>query len=115
MGDMSTQRHEHRDVPADTFEMRLAMARFHAGNISANEAALRVGVNGQTWRNWEAGTSPGAHQPAMLAFIAQQLGVDQDWLRNGGPLSNPDSPNSRPDADTVEYSHRRRLMLAPAA
>lgn len=88
---MSTQRHEQGVIPEDTFEARLAMARFHAGNISAREAALRVGVSGQAWRNWEAGTSPGAHQPAMLAFIAQQLGVDEDWLRNGGTLSVPDS------------------------
>ena len=50
---------ERRDVPRDTFEARLAIARFHAGNISAKEAAMRVGVSGQAWRNWEAGKSPG--------------------------------------------------------
>lgn len=73
-------------VPVDSFEMRLAIARFHAGNLSAAEAALRVGVSGQTWRNWEAGTSPGAKKPSMLAYIAEQLGVDFEWLRDGGPL-----------------------------
>lgn len=99
--------HEQRDVPSDTFEMRLAIARFHAGNISAREAAMRVGVSGQAWRNWESGRSPGAHQPAMLAFIAQQLGVDHDWLRDGGPLTQgPTSPNSGADGRTVQYSHR---------
>jgi len=105
MSDMSTQMHEQGDVPHDTFEMRLAIARFHAGNISAKEAALRVGVSGQAWRNWEAGKSPGAHQPAMLAFIAHQLGVDEHWLRDGGSLASPD------DRPTTGYLH----LLASAA
>ena len=107
MSRMSTQMHEHGDVPRDTFPMRLAIARFHAGNISAKEAALRVGVSGQAWRNWEAERSPGAHQPAMLAYIAQQLGVDEDWLRNGGPLTGPSSPGDQPGSNTVWYSHLR--------
>jgi integrase len=34
--------------PVDTFELRLAIARFHAGNLSAQEAGVRVGVTGQT-------------------------------------------------------------------
>lgn len=37
---MSTQHSEGLDVPTDTFELRLAIARFHAGNISAREAAM---------------------------------------------------------------------------
>lgn len=79
-------------IPVDSFEMRLAIARFHAGNLSAAEAALRVGVSGQTWRNWEAGTSPGAKKPSMLAYIAEQLGVDFQWLRDGGPLNGGGDP-----------------------
>jgi len=115
---MSTQMHERGDVPHDTFEMRLAIARFHAGNISAKEAALRVGVSGQAWRNWEAGKSPGAHQPAMLAYIAQQLGVDKDWLRYGGPLldtpERPNAPITDANGHTVGYPHRG-LTLVEAA
>ena len=102
--------HEHRDVPADTFEMRLAMARFHAGNISAKEAALRVGVSGQAWRNWEAGKSPGARQPAMLAFIAQQLRVDEDWLRDGGPLTSGPGPGS--SRATRQYGDHQLTLIA---
>jgi hypothetical protein len=41
MGHMSTQMQEGKDVPHDTFEARLAMARFHAGHLSAAEAGLR--------------------------------------------------------------------------
>lgn len=79
-------------MPQDTFELRLAIARFVAGNISAAEAAMRVGVSGQAWRNWEAGKSVGARKPAMLRYIAEQLGVDEDWLRDGGPLKNAPHP-----------------------
>ena len=87
MGRMSTQMQEGKDVPHDTFEARLAMARFHAGHLSAAEAGLRVGVSGQAWRNWEAGHSVGARKPAMMEYIAKQLHVDEDWLREGGPLT----------------------------
>lgn len=86
MRPMSTQHVDWTSIPADTFELRLAIARFHAGSISAKEAAERVGVSGQTWRNWEAGASGGAKHPAMLRYIAGQLGVDETWLRNGGKL-----------------------------
>ena len=100
-------------MPADTFEMRLAIARFHAGNISAKEAALRVGVSGQAWRNWEAGKSPGAHQPAMLAFIAQQLRVDEDWLRNGGSLTPPHTPGgSRVTTPYPTFGSRSLTLIA---
>jgi len=45
---MTTQQVEGSAVPVDTFELRLAIARFHAGNLSAQEAGVRVGVTGQT-------------------------------------------------------------------
>lgn len=126
MAGMSLQSESVMEVPADTFELRLAIARFTAGNISANEAGLMVGVSGTAWRNWEAGRSPGARKPAMLAFIAQQLGVDPDWLRDGGPLRtqrapHPDGPSggleeecairdSNPEpADLVETAPDLRL------
>lgn len=89
---MTTQPHDDRQVPADTFEMRLVIARTHAG-LKATEAALLVGVSGQTWRNWEDGASGPAQKPAMLRYIAEQLGVDEDWLRDGGPLSGAGRPS----------------------
>ena len=92
---MSTQHADGAHVPEDTFELRLAIARFHAGGISAAEAGLRVGVSGQTWRNWESGASGAAKKPAMLAYIAQQLHVDEAWLRDGGPMAAAGNP--RPD------------------
>jgi transcriptional regulator with XRE-family HTH domain len=92
---MTTQHSEDVAVPLDSFELRLAIARFHAGGLSAREAALRVGVSGQTWRNWEAGQSGPARRPAMLRYIAEQLGVSESWLREGGELQRaprPDGP-----------------------
>ncbi|GAW50573.1 uncharacterized protein PD653_4135 [Nocardioides sp. PD653] len=95
---MTTQPQSERRVPADTFEIRLAIARAHAGGISAKEAALRVGVSGQTWRNWEAGASASAQKPAMLRYIAEQLDVDEAWLRDGGPLLGGGPPDGGPVA-----------------
>ena len=100
---MTTQPHDDQRVPSDTFEIRLAIARAHAGGISAKEAALRVGVSGQTWRNWEDGKSSAAQKPAMLAYIAQQLGVDETWLRDGGPLAGAGTQDApRPDGPEGE-------------
>jgi len=74
-------------IPKDTFEMRLQIARVHAGGITAKEAGERVGVSGQTWRAWEHGSyTAGARRPAMLDKIAKELGVPLSWLRDGGPL-----------------------------
>jgi transcriptional regulator with XRE-family HTH domain len=99
---MSAQSDE-RGIPVDTFELRLAMTRFHAGCLSAHEAAMRVGVSGQTWRNWEHGVhSEAARRPAMLNHIARQLRVDHDWLEGGGPLVTPPSPGG---GVTKRYPH----------
>lgn len=73
-------------IPEDTFEMRLVIARTYRGFRSAAAAGTAVGVSRQTWIDWETGKSPGAKKPAMLAYIAQQLRVDETWLRDGGPL-----------------------------
>lgn len=97
---MSMSTPEPPRIPEDTFELRLAMARFHAGGLSAAEAADRVGVTGQSWRNWEAGRSVGARKPAMVRFIAEQLGVDEEWLLHGGPLrTGGPGPGSEVGAD----------------
>jgi hypothetical protein len=81
-------------VPEDTLELRLQIARVHAGvrsglsrGLTASEAGALVGVAGQTWRSWETGaTTNAARRPAMLDKIAKELGVNLDWLRDGGPL-----------------------------
>ncbi len=113
---MSTQRDE-RTVPVDTFELRLAIARAHAGGISAREAALRVGVSGQTWRNWEDGDSGGARKPAMLRYIAERLGVDEKWLREGGPLAqmnpHPDGPDGGQTVRHQGLEPRTRCLRFP--
>ena len=99
--------------PQDTFELRLAIARHHAGRrirgrgLSAAEAAQMVGVSGQTWRNWEAGDSAGARRPAMLRYIADRLGVPAEWLRDGGPLSEPSGPDRGPGLHDVRSPRRR--------
>lgn len=99
---MSTQHAEDATVPEDTFELRLAIARFHAGGISAAEAGLRVGVSGQTWRNWESGSSKAAQKPAMLRYIAEQLRVSETWLRDGGPMAHAKNPHpDGPDGGSV--------------
>jgi len=104
MDRMSTQSEVSGAIPADIFELRLAIARAHAGGISAKEAALRVGVSGQTWRNWENGVhSDAARKPAMLRYIAEQLGVDEHWLRYGGPLTAPDAPSTPASTETTRW------------
>jgi transcriptional regulator with XRE-family HTH domain len=84
---MTTQTEERRPIPADTFRLRLVIARLHAHHRTAESAGAAVGVSGQAWLNWEKGDSDGAQKPAMLHYIAQQMNVDEDWLRDGGPLS----------------------------
>jgi transcriptional regulator with XRE-family HTH domain len=84
-------------IPEDTFELRLQIARVHAGvrrglsrGLTASEAGHLVGVAGQTWRSWETGaTTNAARRPAMLDKIAKELGVPLEWLEHGGPLERP--------------------------
>lgn len=88
-------------TPVDTFEMRLYIARWHAGRLSAKQAAARVGVSDTTWRNWESGQhTDAAKKPWMLYQIALKLGVSQKWLEEGGPLQTQDDP--RPDGPASE-------------
>lgn len=112
-GAMTTETEE-RNIPVDTLELRLVIARMHAGGITAKEAAMRVGVSGQTWRNWEDGDSAGARKPAMLHFIAQQLDVDETWLREGGPLARsrplPDGPGTGESPPSVPKVDSLRLV-----
>lgn len=98
LGIMSIQLVPEGRRPVDTLQLRLAIARHLAGGLSAEAAGARVGVSGQTWRNWESGETQGAAKPAMLAYIAQRLEVDLDWLENGGSLLPPST--TPPDGTT---------------
>lgn len=77
-----------RRVPEDTYARRLMIARDYAGRLSIREAAERCGLNYGTWSGWERG----AGSRTMMEdtrIIAETLGVDLDWLRDGGPMPAP--------------------------
>jgi hypothetical protein len=81
-------------VPSDSFPLRLSIARFAAGHLTAEKAGALVGVTGTTWLNWERGKHLGsATKPAMLSYIARQLDCDEHWLREGGPLNASTDPS----------------------
>lgn len=98
---MSTQKAEATaGVPTDTLPLRLAIARFAAGQLTAEAAGKLVGKTGTTWGNWERGRH--APDDAMLAYIARQLGCDEAWLREGGPLGTAGSgPSGGEEAPAV--------------
>lgn len=77
---------------------------------------MRVGVSGQTWRNWEDGQSGSAQKPAMVAYIAKQLDVDEDWLRHGGPLATdppqPDGPGGMATSGRAPVTKRELTAIA---
>lgn len=77
-------------VPLDTFGCRLAQIR-QAMGWNVEEAASACGLVGQTWRNWEAGTTP-----RNVLVIADQIAVrtgcnarwivwGQNWKFHAGP------------------------------
>jgi transcriptional regulator with XRE-family HTH domain len=82
--------------------MRLVIARVYRGHYNVASAALAVGESRQTWANWERG-KPMRHRDAVIAKIARALDVDEDWLRDGGPLgptghTDPDGPEGQDGA-----------------
>lgn len=104
--------------PLDTFEVRLYIARWHAGRLSAKQAAARVGVSDTTWRNWENGIHvEAARKPWMIVRIADQLGVDEEWLKRGGPLREPGGPDG-PGGEasvTPKFYEAHPMILAAVA
>lgn len=104
-------------MPLDTLATRLVIARVHAGHFNAASAAMACGVTRQSWSNWERGGHM-QHMESMVAHIARCLNVDEDWLRDGGPLApapEPNDPTAAGDTDcyrvaaTAGYT---RLMAA---
>lgn len=93
-------------VPLDTFSTRLRLARIHAGDISIEVAAARCGVKPPTWSTWERGVHRPPHLNAIVKAIAAGLGVDEEWLLDGGPLTpdpgpgDPNGPQLRPVGDS---------------
>jgi transcriptional regulator with XRE-family HTH domain len=73
-------------IPADTFAARLMLVRMHAGNLTIQDAADRVGLVAQSWSNWEKGMTP-RDKSDIARDIADEFGVDLPWLLYGGPLT----------------------------
>lgn len=72
-------------VPVDTFGARLALIRQRLGGWNVKKVAQFCGIDDQTWRNWEAGTSPRDYEE-VCRQIANAVGCDRAWLKAGGPL-----------------------------
>lgn len=104
-----TQAQRRRPIPADTFAVRLAIARIHAGHLTIREAAEKCGLNYGSWSNWENGSKPRELLDVAHA-VSEGLDVDHDWLLFGGPLSPAAPPrrtsSKQAEADTLPY-HRR--------
>lgn len=72
-------------VPVDTFGARLALIRQKLGGWNVKKTAQFCGLDDQTWRNWEAGTSPRDYED-VCRLIAKAVGCSEAWLKAGGPL-----------------------------
>src|SRR4051812_29405158 len=77
-----------QDIPADTFALRLAIARHHAGRLSIEQAAKACGLNSGNWQRWEDGALP-RDKVETAQHISDGLGIDFNWLLLGGPLTGP--------------------------
>lgn len=73
------------DIPADSFAVRLVLARFHAGRLSIEKAAERCGLNSGNWVRWEDGARP-RDKVEVAHAVASGLGMNFNWLLLGGPL-----------------------------
>lgn len=100
------------DIPADTFALRLVMARHHAGRLSIEKAAERCGLNSENWRRWEDGGRPRDKEDVAYA-VAEGLRMNFMWLLLGGPLLPARGRlTKRAGGDTVRY--RRRSVRTTA-
>lgn len=108
-------------IPADTFANRLMLARAQAGHLSIREAAERCGLGRGAWQNWEKGARPDGYDE-LVSLVAERLGVDREWLRNGGSLAHSEHPTPparwmRSSMRVTKPSHTRvlprRSQMAP--
>lgn len=93
-----------RRIPPDTFGHRLLLARADAG-LTIEQAAEKCGLLSQSWGNWERGRMPRDILDVTVA-VSDGLGVDLDWLRDGGQLPRPAPRRAR--AIRVTYARRGR-------
>lgn len=71
-------------IPNDeTFGARLALVRQHMGWGNVAEAALACGLPVPSWRNWERDGRTPRDLVGIAERIAEQSGVDFDWLLRG--------------------------------
>lgn len=107
-------------VPFDTFPTRLRLARIYASDASIDVAAARCGIKPATWSTWERGVHKPPHFEAIVKAIAAGLGVDETWLRDGGPLTpdpgptNPEGPKLQAVGDSggSRAAKRRRSVYS---
>jgi len=79
------------DVEEDTLGGRISAAREAAG-LGMEDAALRLGVQVETWRAWECDRD--APRANRLVTMAGVLGVSPSWLLAGigaGPVASDGS------------------------
>jgi transcriptional regulator with XRE-family HTH domain len=69
------------------------LVRVHAGNLTIQDAADRVGLVAQSWSNWEKGKTP-RDKSDIARAIAETFEVDLHWLLYGGALT-PEAPKRR--------------------
>jgi transcriptional regulator with XRE-family HTH domain len=107
----STPTSRQGDIPADTFAVRLVLARYHAGRLSIEKAAAKCGLNSGNWVRWEDGALP-RDKVDVAQAIADGLGIDFDWLLLGGPLlSSRGRPTRRVGAVTSGYRTVAEWMI----
>lgn len=97
------EQHRRSRIPADTFSVRLLLARHLAGNLSIRDASELAGLNRGNWQGWERGLRP-RDIVDVATKVAKALDVDFTWLLLGGPLlSARGLPVERPGGDTSRY------------
>jgi transcriptional regulator with XRE-family HTH domain len=109
-------------IPTWTVPDKIRKAREHAG-LSQQELADRLSVTRTSVINWERGhTRP---LRLILRLLAQETGVDEQWLGQEGPLISlhtdipagisvqPATPGHAP-VDNEITRLRKRIPLSPA-
>jgi transcriptional regulator with XRE-family HTH domain len=110
-------------IPQWTVPDKIRKAREHAG-LSQQELADRLSVTRTSVINWERGhTRP---LRLILRLLAQETGVDEQWLSQEGPLISlhTDIPAGIPTQPVATGGHapvenditrlRKRIPLTPA-
>lgn len=72
-------------LPVDRFGVRLAILRADLGIGNVAKAARTCGLSDESWRQWEAGSSP-QNLEKVCRKIADATGYSFEWLMLGGPL-----------------------------